>query len=344
MIPGGQAVAAAAPLVAGILRGLGISRVSANAMAQRKKGGGAKGRGGRRRAAKRNRGNKANLAPRTALTQKGSMPAQLGAGVPSTYQSSKAIPNRKDGERVTACEGLNFTVTLGAGPGAVFATALQTLTPSNTTLFPWLSDLADIYTKFFFRKLRLHFVSSMGTTSAFTAFLAYSPDVEMDASLDFAGVMAMAQKNVGPVWQSLSLGVNLAEEGEEPYYIDTDGSDDRLENQGILFFGENGATGTGAAATYGQLFVEYEVDLYDRKGSALTLAAREMRTALMNRSLPPELRRQCGFAMVEEILRARPTREKKESKLVVARRKAEQLLPPPTGRGPFAPGYPSTTN
>lgn len=320
MVPGMAPVAAASVPIAAILRGLGISRISKNATdsikrrkSKRKKnrGSGRGGRGGRR----------ANMAPITHLEQKRGVGVQVGARVPSTYQRTMAAPNRKDGVRLQACEGAQFVITTAAGES--FATLLEELTPNNASLFEWLSEQAGLWTKFFFRKLRIHFVSTLATTTQVTIFQAYSPDVEMDTTPGFQDIMSMSQKNMAVGYQSFTLEVDLGEEGSEPYYIDTDGSDDRLESQGMVIFGQNGLLNTGGAplaSSFGEFFVEYEVDLYDRKSTGLTLAAKTAHAGLMNRRLPVELRERCGQAYVREVLKCRPPVGRKktaEEKLVL---------------------------
>lgn len=265
--------------------------------------------------------------PTQNLVSKQSVPMQLGAIVPSVYQKVAPSPSRKDGVCISACEGAQATVTTAAA--ATFGLSSNVLSPTNNGIFPWLFTQAQQWTKFYFRRLRLVFVSNQASTTNFTVWMAFSPDVEVDTN--FSGiidVMAMAQRNMATAWQSFDLTCNMPEEGAEPFYIDADGADDRLENQGIVFLGQSGQTGDATAKIYGQWFVEYTVDLYDRKPTNITMLGLQMEKALFNRSLPRELRIKAGMAFVEEVIRSRPTRGEKERPEVVLRRKVEALLGP----------------
>jgi len=148
-------------------------------------------------------------------------------------------------------------------------------------------------------------------------------------------------------YQSFTLEVNLGEEGSEPYYIDTDGSDDRLESQGMVILGQNGltnATGSPVPTSFGEFFVEYEVDLYDRKSTGLTLAAKTAHAGLMNRRLPVELRERCGQAFVREVLRCRPAAGPKRTAVEkLTLRLADCGVKESPARQTLAPALPSVT-
>jgi hypothetical protein len=216
------------------------------------------------------------------------------------------------------------TLTLGI--------VLGLLTPLNSGLFPWLSGQATYWTKFYFRKVRAVFVTNRLTSSGsenITVFMVYTPDVYLDSGISLDTIMGMSQKQMAVQWQSFNFAVDLAEEGSEPFYLDSDGVDSRLEIQGILGYGQSGHIGAagGDTTTYGQLFIEYEVDLYDRKLTAFTMLAEKYRRALSSRNIPEELRRRAGFAFVEEVIRASPTRLAREPQAAVLLRELEQLRP-----------------
>lgn len=331
LIPGGQAVAAAAAPLAMLMRGLGISRLSKEALAAAGAKKRKKGRGRARRQAKR--GQKAGLykVPPTTMANRQMVGNSVAASVPSTYQRQLAIPDVKDGVRLEACEGISFDATTTGA--ASFVGGSTALTPTNNFLFPWLSAEGAYWTKYLFRKLRLYFVSSQATTTGGTAWMLYNPDAEVDSVSNFAAVMAAAQKQITAIWQAAALDVDLKQEGQEPYYLDPDGGDNRLEQQGMIFFGVNLPANQAASTTvsYGQLFVEYVVDLYDRKATGLTLLASSLQGALLNRALPRELRIKAGMAFVDEIIKTRPSKTEKERPEVALRRKVEALLPPPAG-------------
>jgi len=243
-----------------------------------------------------------------------------------------AILDGRDGVCLEGCEPVAQTAV--ADPGAaLFALFVNFfVTPRNSTAFPWLAQQAELWTKFYFRKIRVWLVPQVGTTTAGVSFAAYSPDPDVGPPSTLQMVQTMAQQQQKQIWNELVFDVDLAQEGDEPYYIDADGTEDRLESQGALFAGTSGAgTDDVSLAPQFQCFIEYVVDLYDRKLTTLTLETRKLHGALQNMKLDEDLRRRAGMAYVEAVLR--------EKKLPARRDKAEEyrsdivklLAPPVTG-------------
>jgi len=281
--------------------------------------------GGTRRIAGPKKGkfkkNLGNVAPVSSIVSKAGIGVQVPMSVPKTYQRSRAAVNRKDGVTINACEGIDLSIAIASAQ--TFAIANNSLSPLNTTLFPWLSAQSALWTKFYFRKLKAYYIPAAATSDTKTFFEAFAPDVELASADDLTDILGMAQKQMSPAWQGHVFEVDLPQEGKEPYYIDADGADNRLEAQGNLMFGL--AHGVEGTFTPGQLFFEYEVDLFDRKVSGLTLQAQKLQRALMNRQLDTEVRRKAGLAFVESVLKQRPAL-RQESQLEALKRDVDDIL------------------
>jgi len=327
VVPGAKGVG---DLAAGILRIFNLQRKAAASNRKAKKSKGKK--------KKASTSQKGNLGPVSITANKAGVGVQVPASVPKTYQSTAPNPNRKDGIIIRACEGFSPSTTVTMGD--TMHCEQIPLSPLSTQLFPWLSAQSPLWTKFNFTKLRAHFIPSASTSAAETWFEAYSPDVEMDDIPSLQAVMQMAQKQMSVRWQPHVFDVDLAQESTDPFYIDSDGNDDRIENQGIFSYGvaNTAVDDENQTFTPGMLFMEYEVELYDRKPSVLSLYATQMLHVLTNTQIPRELRVRAGNALCEEVLRGRPSKELDGlTKLERQVRKVEKMLPAPAARVPASP-------
>jgi len=296
-IPGAPVVSALANPVANVLRALGISRVSAEAMAAANR----RGKGGKAGRARRRRGG--------GGVKMGGSPAQYNPGVgvreptltPALYTRSKPLPGGEDGVRLEGCEPM----TMAAGStdaNGFYVSMANALSPATSGMFPWLSTQSPLWTKCKFRMLRLHIIPVEGSTTAGTTFSAYTPDPELGPPTTQAQVQTMAQKSVMQVWKQHALEVKLKVDGVDPFFIDADGADNRLEQQGSVFLGYITYTPSAAVSLF-QAYVEYEVDLLERKVTALTLLSSQYLRGLHNVRFPDEFRVKCGMAYVDLVLK-----------------------------------------
>jgi hypothetical protein len=274
----------------------------------------------------RRSGGGSDLVPQTKMVDRKSIGVNVGTGVPATYMNTRPAPSRKDGVVIRGCEGISAACTVLETQ--IFSANPRAVNPTNANLFPWLSDQAELWTKFFFRSLKIHFVTNQSTSSKWTVYELYSPDVEVDSGYAaLTDVLQMAQKQMSAAWQSHTFVINLLEEGAEPYYIDADGADDRLENQGIIVYGVelDLAPADDTVVASGQYFVEYEVELFDRKTMDVSVLGKKLWKTLRSRHFPEELRARAGQALVAEILKSRPSKKAKD-KAAEMLNEAEKLL------------------
>lgn len=320
MVPGAMQVAQGAPIVAELLRNFGIGRVSQEAMAALNNGNKGKGRGGRRRrlrsAVRRsnaNGGGGGSPSGSNRAESTPSAPVRIATARPALYTTSGAIPNNRDGVRLSGCEPVAVASgTTVAGGFVIFLSTI--LTPANSTLHPWLAAQAPYWTKFMYRKVALHVVPVTGTDQPGLSWTAFTPDTEIDNPTTLQQAQTMAQQKESQVWNQFRHPLDIKQEGVEPFYIDTDGADDRLEVQGNIFAGAalTGAAVDAVQAPKFQLFIEYTVDLYDRKLNTLTELTGDLLRALKCPRLTDAERRAAGLAFVEAVLlEVRPKAEKK---------------------------------
>jgi hypothetical protein len=130
-----------------------------------------------------------------------------------------------------------------------------------------LVKFADTMAKFRFRNVRIHYVPAISPANALATgmlYLALDVDPNSDLGLTLLGqdVAAIAtwEGNVieVPVYAPAVLNCTLDESMQMPLFVDSQG-DNRFSAQGIMqVVAGNAFT---AAATFGQLFIEYEIEL-----------------------------------------------------------------------------------
>ena len=305
-----------------------------------------KGRGrarrARRRAGKANGGGGAPSGVNRAEFNP-ALPARVATQRPNLYTKSGAIPDSSDGVRLQGCEPV--AVAAGTAVAGSFVVFLSTiLTPANSTLHPWLAAQSPYWTKFMYRAVKLHVVPVKGSTSDGLNWTAFTPDAEIDNPTTLQQAQTMAQQKEAQTWNQFVHTLDLKQEGVEPFYIDTDGADDRLEVQGNIFAG--GALGGEAVdATVQpkfQLFIEYVIDLYDRKLNTLSDEAKGLHSALCCPRMTEIERCRAGQLYIERVLVelcARPPRKAVGARrlealqgLVARSGQAAQALPPASSK------------
>lgn len=207
---------------------------------------------------------KANKAPKGQRT-KANPPKRANSGVPASYATTK---------RSTP---LRFTAQMGDGrilvrneefitdiSGSVaFATQSISVNPGLSKTFPWLSNLANNYEFYHFKKLEFHYRPYVGTQSAGSVILAVDYDAADAPATTKARMMTYSGSVMGPVYRDLTLRAaptNLSKMGTQKYTRPGDvpaGKDVKTYDVANLFIG----TDNGTIAAVGSLFVQYEVEL-----------------------------------------------------------------------------------
>lgn len=220
-----------------------------------------------------------NTQPR--LPKKGTearemMPASLVLNLkkrlPSISSGSRGGGQGKGHPTVVSHEELFFTVAvpnvasfqvLNGGNGF----AIQPGIGGGTSLFPWLSSLAQNFEQYRFRKFLIHYYTRVPTTTAGEIMLWVDTDVNDPAPTSTAGVMSFDDRSMGPAYcegrRTFNVLANdLHPDGKRKYMRTTTSpntNDAKTFDAGNVWLAEEGAA---AAATWGYATIEYEVELW----------------------------------------------------------------------------------
>lgn len=176
-------------------------------------------------------------------------PVAMAVAVPSARQSPAA--NRGA-----------YTVTNREYVGYVSSSSSFTLTsmftnPGLTTTFPWLSNVANNFDRYIFRKLRYTFVPSVSTATSGRIALVWNYNAADPPPTTKAGALSIAPANETSVWSPNVLDIPCT--GQIQYTRDglPNNVDLKTTDMGTLYIVTDLASGT---ATIGELYVEYVVE------------------------------------------------------------------------------------
>jgi len=140
------------------------------------------------------------------------------------------------------------------------------INPGNVTLFPWLSGLANSYEEYDFRKLKFVYEPITATSSSGAVHMAFDYDAQDANPSTKQQMMNFAGATSGPVWASCSCVFDRQQaKALTPRRFVTPaaaptGTDPKTYFVSAFYLMiANCSTGTNA---YGELYVEYEVDLF----------------------------------------------------------------------------------
>jgi len=155
----------------------------------------------------------------------------------------------------------------------IFAWDAYAINPGLRTTFPWLSEIADRYESYIFRKLKFEYVPRMPSTYMGTIIMSVDYDANDTGPDTKAEQLAYSGTRSGPIWAPLQIECpvedlqKIKEKFTRPgYTINTNGgpADLKTYDVGNVFFSTAGcynSSGTEFAAAIGELWVEYEVEL-----------------------------------------------------------------------------------
>lgn len=145
--------------------------------------------------------------------------------------------------------------------GAVnFTVSSRPINPGLVTTFPWLALIAANFEKYKFRKLHFVYESSVATTAAGVVLSAIDTDAADPPPISKQAMMSYECSERSNVWMTHTTRMPI----QQPMlYVRTGpvpaGSDVKTYDAGNVFVASQGAA---SAAAIGELYVEYDVDLY----------------------------------------------------------------------------------
>jgi hypothetical protein len=140
--------------------------------------------------------------------------------------------------------------------------------PTDTTLFTFLANLLDMYTKYKLLSLKMHYVHFCPTSQAGSVMLTWCPDGNTTVPTTVAQQQNTNGCVVGASYEDFAYEANPKQFSSDWKFISdvTDADeDDRLIDEGIMFV----ATSNGTATGVGRFLVETEWALTGRRDPAL---------------------------------------------------------------------------
>lgn len=170
---------------------------------------------------------------------------------PPTYTGLKHGIRIQHTEFVT---DLSSSVTAQAYLGMKF-----NLNPGNTTLFPWLADIALNYSTFIPHSIEFYGESIVGTSLNGTMFGASTPDCIDDLPATKAAFLQLENATRCNIWENFRYKVPVEDLRRLPEYLVAIGNTgtDSTRSLGAFFLGSSGLS--SSAVDYGELYVRYDI-------------------------------------------------------------------------------------
>lgn len=131
--------------------------------------------------------------------------------------------------------------------------------PGVATTFPWLSSFAGNFEKYRIRKLKYHYVPVVGTTVSGRVAMAFAMDALQPTPTSNQQFFSIQHNNECAVWDEMELQVGT---DNKEYYVRGSSNvgiaDLKTTDMGVLFIATNYSAAT---ATWGEVYVTYEVEL-----------------------------------------------------------------------------------
>jgi hypothetical protein len=156
------------------------------------------------------------------------------------------------------------------------------INPANSELFPYLSNLATLFTAYRWVKLKFRYQASGGTQTAGTVMMAVNGDPERPPLSSETAVLNHQGSVSGPPWSSFEMGglANKASEAIKTKFVSTVESqlgggllEDlhtvadgvlNIATKGLSLLGASRGPGTDPTTLEtGKLFVDYIIELFD---------------------------------------------------------------------------------
>jgi len=152
---------------------------------------------------------------------------------------------------------------------SVFNLTQYAVRPTDPTLFTYLGNLLDMFTKYRLMSLKMHYVHFCPTTQPGSVNLTWCPDGNTTVPTTIAGIQNINGCISGACYEDFSYQANPKQFSQDWKFIsdvsDAD-EDDRLIDEGVMFI----ATSSGTAPTgIGRFLVESEWVLTGRRDPSL---------------------------------------------------------------------------
>jgi len=187
------------------------------------------------------------------------------AGVSQTVRVGRSAP------KITGSRGnirimhkelvseVSMTSVVSTSPTYVNGTSIYQVNPSNASLFPWLSTIAENYDYYNFHRVTLVYVPLCATSQTGRVMLGFDPDGSDPIPYDRQALSSYKCSTDFSAWGVNKLELELPHNLKWYNSNSSSGALQSIQNQGQAFV----ATWTGSANVVGEIYVLYDVSLKD---------------------------------------------------------------------------------
>jgi hypothetical protein len=240
-------------------------------------------KGGKRNKNKKNKNKGRSMAFASGTVKSGTVNAPVSSGTilknPSYFDIKVGGRHSEYGPSVRVCGvQLMLSIIQTVANVGIFASATAVATTNSQAyinpgaLNGRFANLAVNYTRYAFRRIKFIYITRSPSTSQGNFALSYSSDSGLPIASSFTetypNITQMVPCVVSPIWCSTELIVDYT--GTRTWYVAFDNSslfagtaeDLRQGVQGVLLGAPDGGFGLATNTSVGELFIEYECDLY----------------------------------------------------------------------------------
>lgn len=139
-----------------------------------------------------------------------------------------------------------------------FNTQVFQVTPTNASLFTWLSAIAHQYQQYKIHHLNLVFKPILGTDTDGTISMGFYMDPESPPAFSKTSLLNLQHSESGPMWIAQQASLDDAELDTRKVFFTSPDEDDRNASTQLLFI-----VGTSFAVPdteFGELWIEYDIE------------------------------------------------------------------------------------
>jgi len=183
--------------------------------------------------------------------------------VPRTNTTNLSFRGRR-GDTVVVVKNVEFISQITVPSGTSQAKANLVLNPGNAELFPWLHSIALNFEEYKIRKLRLMFMSALGSNYRGAVYLGFDPDIKDPLYTSTQQLMTAEYAERGQVHDNIILDIpaHAMDTIGRKRYVAASSTSDRTGDAGRLYaWVDHLDSSISSNILVGDLLVEYEIEL-----------------------------------------------------------------------------------
>jgi len=148
--------------------------------------------------------------------------------------------------------------------------------PGLTAVFPWLSQLAALYEGYRFHKLKFTYETDAPTSTGGSMMMAMDYDAADNVPTTKQELLSMRGAVKAATWENFAFNASpkdMYTMGPRKYVRTTTLSGVDIKTYDVGTFFQAAGSQAGGSTTYGELFVEYDIELFDPQTNTNNLSA-----------------------------------------------------------------------